>query len=165
MICDERVRAQADRIYKRCFYIMSAAFLIDILLKFNLFGILFTLTDTLALFMWIEAAVLLAIFYTAFFSLAKRGIAPGIEEEGKKPPRLKYVGISACLGAAISILMWTLRWIVFDWSISEIRGMVAVLLIVGIYLITFCLTFAVAYFSLSLSYRIALKAIKRELDE
>ncbi len=160
---DERIIEQENHIYKKCFYIMSGVFLADILLKFNLFGVLYSLTDTIALFMWIEAIALIAIFYIAFFSLAKKGIAIGAEESEGSPVKA-HLKISLVLGALISIGMWTLRWCVFDWSISEIRGAVAVILITAIYLVTFALAFAISYFSLRLSYKIARKALERELE-
>ena len=43
---DERIAAVSAEIYKRCFYVLSGLFLLDLLLKFNLFGILYELTDT-----------------------------------------------------------------------------------------------------------------------
>ncbi len=163
---DERIAAVSAEIYKRCFYVLSALLLLDLLLKFNLFGILYELTDTVMLFLWLEALVLLTVFYIALFSLARRGIAVGTDcmGEGKAPVR-KYLALSAVMGGLVSVGMWTLRFCVFDWSVSELRGGVAVLLIAMLYLFSFALVFGVSYLSLYLSYRVAHRAMEKELLE
>lgn len=163
---DERIAAISAEIYKRCFYVLSGLFLLDLLLKFNLFGILYELTDTVMLFLWGEAFVLAIVFYTALFSLARRGIAVGMgQSNGGRAPVKRYLAISAILGGAVSVSMWTLRFCVFDWSISEIRGFTAFLFIATLYLISFIFVFFITYLSLYAAFRVAHRAMSRELDE
>lgn len=163
---DERIAAVSAEIYKRCFYVLSGLFLLDLLLKFNLFGILYELTDTVMLFLWGEALVLAAVFYTALFCLARRGIAVGVREgDMSKTPVGRYLAISALLGGVVSVSMWTLRFCVFDWSVSELRGLVAVILIAALYLLSFAFAFAVSFLSLYASYRVARRAMERELED
>jgi len=159
-IQDERLVALSNSIYKKSFYILWWIFLLDFLLKFNMFGVYYSLTPTISLFMWIEAAALVTVFYISFFSLAKNGIAVGINDsESSKLPKKTYLALSAAFGVAISFCMWTLRWITFDWRISEIRGFAAVILIASIHIITFILAFFAAFISLAISYKMAIKAI------
>ena len=54
---------------------------------------------------------------------------------------------------------------VFDRSVSELRGLVAVVLIAALYLLSFAFAFAVSFFSLYASYRVARRAMERELHD
>ena len=82
-----------------------------------------------------------------------------------KTPVGRYLAISALLGGVVSVSMWTLRFCVFDWSVSELRGLVAVILIAALYLLSFVLAFSVSFLSLYASYRVARRAMERELED
>ena len=70
---DERIAAVSAEIYKRCFYVLSGLLLLDLLLKFNLFGILYELTDTVMLFLWGEAVS------CDFRSARRRGVGINVD--------------------------------------------------------------------------------------
>jgi hypothetical protein len=136
--------------------------LIDLLVKFNLYNFSESASVTVQLFLP-ETLLLLAVFYTNVFMLARKGIAFGAEwydfSDGAKCPTKRYAVISLAVALVIAIGLWTPRFTFGNW---EYGVFTAILFCAAIYLVTFVLAFLVMFVTLRIAFRVAKKYAMQE---
>ena len=159
---DERITTECNRIYRLCFYILCGGMLIDLLVKFNLYNFSENASVTVQLFLP-ETLLLLAVFYTNIFMLARKGIAFGAEwydlSDGAKCPTKRYAAISLAVALVIAIGLWTPRFAFGNW---EYGVFAAILFCAVIYIVTFVLAFLIMFVSLRVAFRMAKRSASDE---
>lgn len=166
-IYDERVIAESNRIYKKCYFLFSAVILADLILKFNISRFITKQHGYWWLLFGLEAAFLAATFYFVLFAHARKGILVGVTDlPNERFPRKRFCLIGSVISAAVSVGLWGTRIAVY--AIMGLNGDMsigtAVILILILCAVTFALLFAVVYISFFVAYKVAEKQNKVETD-
>ena len=156
-IVDERIVLEENKIFKIVFWIAYIGLFIDFAVKFNLYIWGESAFPYLVVYMGIEGALLIGIFYSVLFLLAIKGILLG---SSSLPPEKFYVKrnllISLLSAAIISLSLWLPRFLFGIWEYGIGLGIAFASIII---LLNTALFFGIIYLSLYLAYLVVKKKI------
>ena len=150
---DERIQAETNKVFKRCFFMFALLILTDVIIKMSMWELSDGFDLSFLLTVGVEMIILLSVFLFATIQLIRKGISLGASDlMDNNFPKKRYIKISLIIGFIFG-LSTIFRMVYFGRSPNYL--IFDILFGIGFYLVVWILTACIFYIYFYVVFKLA----------